>query len=56
VFGPGAILEADYDVPHALIRGITVDHLLIHAAGGWSSGRDDPMFANNLLNRQELIA
>jgi Beta-lactamase class C and other penicillin binding proteins len=57
VFGPGGILEDEYEVPPAgpLCR-ITVDHLLTHTAGGWSNDGRDPMFRHPRLNARELIA
>ncbi|MBM3620721.1 MAG: beta-lactamase family protein [Alphaproteobacteria bacterium] len=45
VFGPGALLGTDFGAPpyHQFIDQITVDHLLMHTAGGWSNDAADPM-------------
>jgi CubicO group peptidase (beta-lactamase class C family) len=58
VFGPDSILGDDY--PTSLDRMITeqisIEHLLTHTAGGWGNAANDPMFLNNEMNHQELIA
>jgi CubicO group peptidase (beta-lactamase class C family) len=57
VFGAGGVLGFDYG--HSLLERvlkITVHHLLTHTAGGWSNDGNDPMFRNQDMDHQELIA
>lgn len=58
VFGPGALLATDYGAPpyHQGIDQITVDHLLMHTAGGWPNDISDPMFSQAGKDHRELIA
>jgi CubicO group peptidase (beta-lactamase class C family) len=58
VFGPGAVLGTDFGRPpySAGIDQITLEHLLMHTAGGWANGRGDPMFRPPNLSHFELIA
>uniref|UniRef100_A0A7Z0QHH6 Beta-lactamase family protein n=1 Tax=Bradyrhizobium barranii subsp. barranii TaxID=2823807 RepID=A0A7Z0QHH6_9BRAD len=58
VFGPGALLGTDYGSPpySAGIDQITLEHLLTHAAGGWSNDNRDPMFTHPRMDHAELIA
>lgn len=58
VFGPGALLGTDYGAPpyHQGIDRITVDHLLMHTAGGWPNDISDPMFSQAGKDHRELIA
>jgi CubicO group peptidase (beta-lactamase class C family) len=53
VFGPRGLLSGfDGDG----LQGITVDHLLTHASGGWPNDGADPMFRHPNLGHAELIA
>lgn len=57
VFGPQGVLGKDFqtrDLP--FVEEITVHHLLMHVAGGWSNAQNDPMVASRELNHHELIA
>jgi CubicO group peptidase (beta-lactamase class C family) len=58
VFGPGAVLGADFGGPpyQPRVDQITIEHLLTHTCGGWSNDRDDPMFMRPKMNHAELIA
>jgi CubicO group peptidase (beta-lactamase class C family) len=56
VFGADGILS-DYDLPidDQRIRGITIDHLLTHTAGGWTNEKSDPMFSQLGMSHRQLI-
>jgi CubicO group peptidase (beta-lactamase class C family) len=58
VFGPGAVLGADYALPpgRRWLTDITLEHLLTHTGGGWPNDDSDPMCANPLMSQRELIA
>jgi len=57
IFGLSAITGTDYAAPpyHPRVDEITVEQLLTHTGGGWSSDRDDPMFMNLEMNQAQLI-
>jgi CubicO group peptidase (beta-lactamase class C family) len=57
VFGPGAVLGTDFGRPpySAGIDQITLEHLLMHTAGGWTNGHGDPMFRPPNMSHSELI-
>ena len=57
VFGPSGILGTKYgrgEKPY--VADVTVDHLLTHTAGGWSSDSTDPMFQHNSWDQEKLIS
>lgn len=58
VFGPGAILGADFGPPpyKQHVAGIRLKHLLTHTAGGWQNDDSDPMFRNPRMDHRQLIA
>jgi CubicO group peptidase (beta-lactamase class C family) len=58
VFGPGAVLGADYGAPPygPHIEQITLEHLLTHTGGGWRNDSRDPMFLNPRMDHAQLIA
>jgi CubicO group peptidase (beta-lactamase class C family) len=51
VFGADGCLR-QYKIPNNddSYRAITVHHLLTHTSGGWSSGKEDPMFRHTHLD------
>jgi CubicO group peptidase (beta-lactamase class C family) len=57
VFGPGAVLGTDFGrQPYSAgIDQITLEHLLMHTAGGWTNGHGDPMFRPPNMSHSELI-
>ncbi len=57
VFGPGAVLGADYGAPpyQPGIDQITIDHLLTHTSGGWPNDILDPMFSQGGQDHRQLI-
>lgn len=57
VFGRGAVLGDAYGelAAGSALGAVTVDHLLTHAAGGWSNERDDPMSRHRGLDHADLI-
>ena len=58
VFGPGAILGADFGPPpyKPRVAAIRLKHLLTHTAGGWQNDGFDPMFRHTRMNHHQLIA
>jgi CubicO group peptidase (beta-lactamase class C family) len=59
VFGPSAVLGTKYgnSAYKQYVTDITVDHLLTHTAGGWSSDPStDPMMRNSSWDQTKLIS
>ena len=58
VFGPRGVLGDDFGQrPYQQwVEEIRVKHLLTHTSGGWQNDRTDPMFRNEAMNHQQLIA
>ena len=57
VFGANGVLKFDYgDRCPESVQKITIRHLLTHTCGGWQNDSSDPMFRNQEMNHQELIA
>lgn len=56
VFGPGGVLHPEFSAPAPILERITVEHLLTHAAGGWGSKGQDPMFQHPEMNHRQLIS
>ncbi|HUA35457.1 MAG TPA: serine hydrolase domain-containing protein [Candidatus Binataceae bacterium] len=56
VFGPQGILGFDYATKYPdLVQEITIDHLLTHTSGGWSSYENDPTFFDPKASAAETI-
>src|SRR5262249_30851329 len=56
VFGAGGALGHDYGVSqNKFINDITIEHLLTHTVGDWSSPQD-PEFFNEHMDSRQLIA
>lgn len=57
VFGSGAVLGTDYGTPpySDRVSAVRVRDLLYHEAGGWGNSSNDPAFAQNSMNVDQLI-
>jgi len=57
VFGKFGILTNRFNKvkKNYYLEQVTVQHLLTHMVGGWGNDVDDPMFANNKMDHNQLI-
>ena len=56
VFGTGGILGFEYANSYSeLVQEITIEHLLTHTCGGWSSEENDPTFFDPSSNAVDTI-
>lgn len=57
VFGPHGVLGTQYGKPpyRQHVGDITVEHLLMHTAGGWQNDGNDPMFSHTAMGHKQLI-